>query len=176
MTCKYYFGVNQVVIGRLEELKQVFKKPMSKIVTQMFENLKEVDNKYFYGYKRSGANEEIEDVDDLVYPHAILIMEGDKEVRLPFTDEFKEFYKKRSPYLRKQSLYLWLDESVMENIRTMRKYMQGNLGETLEEIVNMYYYDIILKPKLEAERQRKEAEELQAELSDPSYWKAPKKK
>ena len=176
MTCKYYFGVNQVAIDRLKELKQIFKKPMSKIVTQMFENLKEVDNKYFNGYKRSGADEEIEDVDDLVYPHAILIMEGDKEVRLPFTDEFKEFYKKQSPYMRKQSLYLWLDENIMENISTMGRYMQRGTGETLEEIINMYYYDTILKPQLEAEKQRKEAEETQAMVSDPFYWKAPPKK
>jgi len=176
MICKYYFGVNRATIDRLKELKQVFKKPMSKIVTRMFENLKEVDDKYFNEYLRKGADEEIKDVGDLVYPHAILIMEGGKEIRLPFPDDLKKFYKKRSSYMLKQSLYLWLDESIMDNITAMGRYMQRGTGEALEEIINMYYYDTILKPQLEAEKQRKEAEETLAMASDDSYWKAPSKK
>jgi len=111
---------------------------------------KDVDNRYFNEYLRGGADA-MDNLDAPVYPHAILVMDGDKDVRLPFPDELKDFYKDWVLSSRSQNLCLRLDESTMENLKTMGRYIQKGTGWPLEEIVNMYYYDTILKPRREAE-------------------------
>ena len=177
----YYTRLNQVNIDRLKELKQACGKTMSGIVTDMFNNLDAMidRNKEF---NRKHQYEEFPPMPKVVYPVAILIPEGDKEVKAPFPEELKKYYKRLSPYSRRQELRLWLDERTINLIneasarltQETRDIIEAN--SIIEDFIDCLYYDTILKPKLEAEKQRKEAEELRATLSDPSYWKAPSKK
>ena len=177
----YYTRLNQVNIDRLKELKQACGKTMSGIVTEMFDNLGAMINRN-EEFNRKHQYEEFPRMPKVVYPVAILVPEGDKEVRLPFPDELKKHYKRLSPYSRRQELRLWLDESTINRIdeacarltHETRSIIEAN--SIIEDFIDCLYYDVILKPQLEAEKQRKEAEETLAMVSDESYWKAPKKK
>ena len=177
----YYTRLNQVNIDRLKELKQACGKTMSGIVTEMFDNLGAMINRN-EEFNRKHQYEEFPRMPKVVYPVAILIPDGDKEVKAPFPEYLKKYYKRHSPYSRRQELRLWLDERTIKRINeaserlTQEAHDIIEANSIIEDFIDCMYYDTILKPQLEAEKQRKEAEETLAMASDESYWKAPKKK
>jgi len=171
----YYTRVDQVTIDRLKELKRACGKSMSKIVTEMFYGL-DVTIARYNEFNKKHQYEEFPPMPKVVYPVAILIPEDGKEVKVPFPEYLKECYKRHSPYSRKQELRLWLDEHTINRINEACTRLMNESSTIIEELIDCMYYDMILKPQLEAEKQRKEAEEIRAMASDESYWKTPLKK
>ena len=137
----YYTRVDQVTIDRLKELKRVLRKSMSKIVTKLFADSEKAKRIY----EVNGYKDKLPPVPKVVYPDAIIIMEGGKEVERPFPEELKKYYKRLSPYSKKQELRLWLDKDVPGRIKEVGDAFDVPAYEVLEKLVEVAYYELIVK-------------------------------
>ena len=171
-TKEFYVKVEMLKAEWLEELAVQSGRPLSKTFIALFEGHLDMLVKAYEEYDASDAYKDLPKAPELVFPEAIVV----QGVQHPFPKELRTYYARLWPYRKKKLLHFRLPVETVERIQEIAGRIAQDVPTTVSEFIEFRYYQRVAKPGLMAEKQRKEAEELRATLSDPSYWKAPSKK